>query len=40
MGAKSLHRSRARRHFYGTENEKWAGFRPVGNTETKIGCRL
>jgi len=33
---KSLYRSRARRHFYGTENEIWAGFGPVGSTEKKI----
>ena len=37
MAAKSLYRSRAERHFYGTENEIWAGFWPVGNTEKKIG---
>ena len=30
---KSLYRSRAGRHFYGTENEIWAGFGPVGITE-------
>ena len=34
---KSLYRSRARRHFYGTENEIWAGFGPVCNTEKKWG---
>ena len=34
---KSLYRNRTGRHFYGTENEIWAGFRPVGNTEKKIG---
>ena len=34
---KSLYRSRAGRHFYGTENEIWAGFGPVGNTEKKNG---
>ena len=34
---KSLYRSRAGRHFYGTENVIWAGFGPVGNTEKKIG---
>ena len=33
--SKSLHRSRAGRHFCGTENEIWAGFGPVGNTEKK-----
>ena len=32
---KSLYRSRAQRHFYGTENEIWAGFMPVGNSEKK-----
>ena len=34
---KSLYRSRAGRHFYGTENEIWAGFGLVGNTENEIG---
>ena len=34
---KSLYRSRAGRHFYGTENVIWADFGPVGNTEKKIG---
>jgi hypothetical protein len=34
-----LYRSRAGRHFYGTENEIWAGFGPVGNTEEK-NCGL
>ena len=38
--AKSLYRSPTRRRFYGTENEIWAGFGPVGNTEKKIGGRL
>ena len=33
--AKSLYRSRAGRHFYGTENVFWAGFGPVGKTEKK-----
>ena len=33
---KSLYRSRARRHFYGTENEILAVFGPVGNTGKKI----
>ena len=33
---KSLYRSRAGRHFYGTENEIWAGFGPVGITEKKL----
>ena len=32
---KSLYRSRAERHFYGTENVFCAGFGPVGNTEKK-----
>ena len=31
--AKSLYRSRAGSHFYGTEYEIWADFGPVGNTE-------
>ena len=31
--SKSLHKIRAGRHFYGTENEIWAGFGSVGNTE-------
>ena len=35
--AKSLYRSRAGRHFYGTEYEIWADFGPVGNTEKKYG---
>ena len=30
-------RSRARRHFYGTKNEIWAGFGPVGNPEKNGG---
>ena len=34
---KSLYRSRTGRHFYGTENEIWAGFGPVGNN-VKIIC--
>ena len=34
--SKSLYRNSAGRHFYGTENEIWAGFGPVGNTEKKI----
>ena len=29
---KSLYRSRAGRHFYGTENQIWAAFGPIGNT--------
>ena len=33
---KSLYRSRAGRYFYGIENEIWAGFGRVGNTEKKI----
>ena len=33
--AKSLYRSRAERHFYGTENMIWAGLWPIGNTEKK-----
>ena len=34
---KSLYRTRAGRHFYGTENEIWAAFGPVGNTEKNGG---
>ena len=33
-----IYRSRARRHFYGSDNEIWADFGPVGNTEKKIGA--
>ena len=33
---KTTYRSRAGRHFYGTENEIWAGFGPIGNTEKNI----
>ena len=40
LKAKSLYRSRAGRHFYGTENEIWAGFGPVDNTEKQIWGRL
>ena len=40
LPAKSLYRSRAGRHFYGTKSEIWAGFGPVGNTEKKIVGRL
>ena len=36
---KSLYRSRTGRHFYGTENEIWAGFGPVGNTEKTIWAK-
>ena len=32
--SKSLYRSRGESHFYGTEYEIWAGFGPVGNTES------
>ena len=28
------------RHFYGTENESWAGFGPVDNNEKKMGGQL
>ena len=35
MIPKSLYRSCAGRHFYGTENVFWAGFGLVGNTEKK-----
>ena len=34
---KSLYRSRARSHFYGTEYEICADFGPDGNTEKKVG---
>ena len=34
---KSLYRSRAGRHFYGTGYVIWTGFGPVGNTKKKIG---
>ena len=40
MESKSLYRSRAGRHFYGTENVIWAGFGPIGNTEKKSLGRL
>jgi hypothetical protein len=35
---KSSYRSCTGRHFYGTENEIWAGFGLVGNTEKKLGA--
>ena len=35
---KSLYRSHGGRHFYGTANEIWASFGPVGNTEKKFGA--
>ena len=35
---KSLLKSRVGSHFYGTEYEIWADFRPVGNTEKKMGA--
>ena len=34
--SKSLYRSRAGSHFYGTEIEIWVDFGPVGNTENKL----
>ena len=37
LESKSLYRSRAGSHFYGTEYEIWTEFRPVGNTEKKWG---
>jgi hypothetical protein len=37
LQSKSLYRSRAGRHFFGTENEIWAGFGPVANTKNKFG---
>jgi hypothetical protein len=36
QASKSLYRSRAGGHFYGTENEIWAGFWLVGNTKKKF----
>ena len=36
LQSKSLHRIRAGRHFFGTENVTWAGFGPIGNTEKKV----
>ena len=37
----SLYRSRAGRHFYGTENDIWADLGPVGNTDCeKNGGKL
>jgi hypothetical protein len=36
--AKSLYRSCAGSHFYGTEYEIWADFGPVVNTEKKWGA--
>ena len=36
LQAKSLYRSCAGRHFYGTENVIWPSFGPVGNSEKKI----
>ena len=38
LQAKSLYRSHAGSHFYGTEYEIWADFGPVGNTEKKWGA--
>ena len=40
--SKSLYRSSAGRHFYGTENVIWAGFGPIGNTAklNVVGCVL
>ena len=35
MNSKSLYRSCAGRHLYGTENVIWTGFVPVSNTEKK-----
>ena len=35
LQSKSLYRSRAGRHFYGTENVIWAGFGLVGSVEKK-----
>ena len=38
LQSKSSYRSRAGRHFYGTEIEIWASLGPVGNTENKLGA--
>jgi hypothetical protein len=38
--SKVIYRSLAGRDFFGTENEIWASFEPVGNTEKKCGGRL
>ena len=35
-----FYKSHAGKHFYGTENDIWAGFEPVGNSEKKNGGRL
>ena len=37
LSAKSLYISHTMSNFYGTEIEIWAGFRPVGSTEKKLG---
>ena len=42
LGQKSLYtayrKKSAGNHFYGTEYEIWAAFKPIGNTEEKIGA--
>ena len=38
MEVKSLYKSLAGSHFYGTEYEIWADFGPVGSKEKKIGA--
>jgi hypothetical protein len=37
---KSLYRSHAGSHFYGTEDEIWAGFGPIDNIEKNWGRRV
>ena len=37
LASKSLYRSRAESHFYGTENVIWAGYGPIGNNEKMFG---
>ena len=36
MKPKSLYRTCAGIHFYGTENVIWAGFGPIGSTKKKV----
>ena len=38
--SKSLYRSRAGNHFYGTKFKIWADFGLAGNTENKIGPKV
>ena len=37
---KSLYRSRAGSHFYGTDYETWADFGLVDNTEKNVGRKV